>query len=175
MWGYDRDEVDQLLASVVVSIERLQRRRQRDGEAIERATAEARRATDRAERAERDRDELAKRLELADEALEQARADADRRVQRLVAEAQAEAQAQAEAEAQAERGRQPGDPGRGADGLPLALRAARALLADARERSVTIEAEAHRRAQEMASGSADDGGRDSDHSNRSGSSATIHS
>lgn len=147
MWGYDRDEVDQLLASVVVSIERLQRRRQRDGEAIERATAEARKATERAERAERERDELARRVELADEAVEQAVADADRRAQRLVAEAKA----QALAEADVDRGRQAGEPGRGADGLPLALRAARALLADARERSVAIEAEAHRRAQAVAS------------------------
>ncbi|MBA3956245.1 MAG: DivIVA domain-containing protein, partial [Acidimicrobiia bacterium] len=74
VWGYDRDEVDQLLASVVVSIERLQRRRQRDAEAIERATNEARRATERAK--------------LADEAV----ADANRRAERLVAKAEARAE-----------------------------------------------------------------------------------
>lgn len=149
MWGYDRDEVDQLLASVVVSIERLQRRRQRDAEAIEQATAQAREATNRAERAERERDELANQIELADEAVEQAVADANRRAQGLVAEA----------EARADRAGQASHDGGGSQALPLALRAARALLADARERSLAIEADASA----------------GDHSNSSGSSATIHS
>ncbi len=65
IWGYDRDEVDQLLASVVTSIERLQRRRQRDAAAIEKAAVETAAATERAEQAERERDELAIRLERA--------------------------------------------------------------------------------------------------------------
>ncbi len=168
VWGYDRDEVDQLLASVVVSIERLQRRRQRDGEAIERATGEAQRAGERAKRAERQRDELASRIELADQAV----AEADLRAQRLVAQAEERAQrlvAQAEERAtRAERERPaldaasspwdgstelpsgvasegPAAPGEARDSLsrlPLALRAARALLADARARAAAIEAEA---------------------------------
>ncbi len=168
VWGYDRDEVDQLLASVVVSIERLQRRRQRDGEAIERATGEAQRAGERAKRAERQRDELASRIELADQAV----AEANLRAQRLVAQAEERAQrlvAQAEERAtRAERARLARDTGSAArDGvtelpsgvtgeapaslgeegdsnsrLPLALRAARALLADARARAAAIDAEA---------------------------------
>ena len=164
VWGYDRDEVDQLLASVVVSIERLQRRRQRDAEAIERATDEAREAVERAERAERERDDLAARLELADEAADQAVAHANSRAEQLVAEA----------EARAEQARLASTDGGGSQGLSLALRAARALLADARERSVAIEAAANLR----AGGSAPDPPEvadASDHSNSSGSSATIHS
>jgi hypothetical protein len=59
----------------------------------------------------------------------------------------------------------------------LALRAARALLADARERSVTIEAEAHRRVGATAPGPRNEGADDRapDYSNSSGSSATVHS
>ncbi|HEV2071352.1 MAG TPA: DivIVA domain-containing protein [Acidimicrobiales bacterium] len=167
VWGYDRDEVDQLLASVVVSIERLQRRRQRDAEAIERATNEAREALERAERAERERDELAGRLELADEAAERAVADADRRAQQLVSEA----------EARAEQARQASTDAGGSQSLPLAMRAARALLADARERSVAIEAAAHHRAGVSTPGPRGDGADDGpgDHSKSPGSSATIHS
>lgn len=67
IWGYDRDEVDQLLASVVTSIERLQRRRRRDADSIDKAKAEAANANERAERAERERDRLAIRLELVRE------------------------------------------------------------------------------------------------------------
>lgn len=188
VWGYDRDEVDQLLASVVVSIERLQRRRQRDGEAIERATNEGRRATERAKRIERERDELAGRVELADEAV----ADAARRAERLVAEAEARAERAEEARRVAEAklsslaalgATEPGqgqaappitlgdehDPARQ---LPLALRAARVLLADARARAATIEADAERRTGRAGAGP---GGNPGDQSNRSGSSATIHS
>ncbi len=65
VWGYDREEVNQLLAAVVTSIERLQRRRDRDAAAIERATAEATAASARADRAQEERDDLAVRLELA--------------------------------------------------------------------------------------------------------------
>lgn len=65
VWGYDRAEVDQLLAAVITSIERLQSRRERDAAAVERATEEATEARGRAERAERERDDLAFRLELA--------------------------------------------------------------------------------------------------------------
>jgi chromosome segregation ATPase len=190
MWGYDRDEVDQLLASVVVSIERLQRRRQRDGEAIERATSEAARASERAKRAEHQRDELANRIELADQAV----AEANRRAERLVAQAEERA-------AQAERARLalegassawdrdaalPSDvapgasipPGEDADSslrLPLAVRAARVLLAEARARAAAIEAEAvdaKAEAQQRTAAIAPGG---PDHSRSSGSSATIHS
>lgn len=189
VWGYDRDEVDQLLASVVVSIERLQRRRQRDGEAIERATSEAARASERAKRAEHQRDELANRIELADQAV----AEANRRAERLVAQAEERA-------AQAERARLalegassawdrdaalPSDvagasipPGEDADSslrLPLAVRAARMLLAEARARAAAIEAEAvdaKAEAQQRTAAIAPGG---PDHSRSSGSSATIHS
>lgn len=65
VWGYDKAEVDRLLAAVITSIERLQSRRERDAAAVERATGEATEATARAERAERERDDLAFRLELA--------------------------------------------------------------------------------------------------------------
>lgn len=65
VWGYDRGEVDQLLAVVITSIERLQSRRERDAAALGRATDEATEARAWAERAERERDDVATRLELA--------------------------------------------------------------------------------------------------------------
>lgn len=185
VWGYDRDEVDQLLASVVTSIERLQRRRQRDAASIDKAKAEAAEATERAERTERERDELAIRLELAlegadheagrgwrdddrtsafdvpeaqrleDERREDERQEVERQeVERLVAEAEERA-AQAERqmlglreEVAQQRARTPMpdlEPEAYAR-LPLAQRAARALLRDARARAAAIVAEAEERA-----------------------------
>lgn len=145
IWGYDRDEVDQVLASVVVSIERMQRRRKRDADALEQANADARRALERTEHAERQRDELAEHLDSADEVLERSVEEAKRAAHALVAEAEERA-------ARAEQARQAlqlvGPLGELETNvtaeldLPLALRAARALLADARAQAAAIVANA---------------------------------
>ncbi len=209
LWGYDRDQVDQLLGSVITSFQRLQARLQHDADALDRATTEAGEARARAERAERERDEMAARLALAleassapdedDEAAKGDAADAERRVAEAEARCrQAEAQVGAlhqelaAAEQRLAHAR-PADHDADLDRLPLAQRAARALLQEARARAAQIVAEAEARAEaERAPGSdlrlpirpPGRGGANGmaaaqrpapGYSNSSGSSATIHS
>lgn len=159
VWGYDRDEVDRLLAAVVTSIERMQRRRQRDAAAIDKATAAVGEANARAERAERERDELAARLETALHSSADGHDDDDYRdalaeAERQVAEARQRAERaerqvlglRQELSEQRERfGRIDEGDYAGYDHLPLAQRAARALLRDARARAAAIVAEAEGR------------------------------
>ncbi len=143
MWGYDREEVDALLALVVTTIERLQRRRQRDAVLIEGLTRKADAAEARADDIEHQLAALSSAVDVAEEAAAQ--------WQRRAREAEEQA---ADAEGWAARDQRKAEAApEGHDGddhyphtLPLAQRAARELLREARASAASIVAEAEERA-----------------------------
>ena len=164
MWGYDREEVDRLLNAVADSVDKLQRRRRRDATAMESLSREVAAATSRAEEAEQRLAALAEEILAA----RHAAADADARAQ-AAEEATALAVAQvrsavrsasspvpvpdlasatrASAEAMEVLGElvdeeEPAPP----HPVPLAVRAARALVREARARAAEIVADAEQRA-----------------------------
>jgi DivIVA domain-containing protein len=181
--GYDRDDVDRLLAMVVVAVERLERRRQRDTAALEDLSKELATARGRAEDAERRAAELAAELEVsrwAESAATERAGEWERRATEATERAErAEAAGTAgtagpEAEAPVLR-------------LPVAQRAARAVLNEARAQAAAIVRRAEEEAATLAgdrpgdqgggeaSGPTGAGGSGSGYDSRSGSSATIQS
>lgn len=176
MMGYDRDEVDRLLGAVADSVEKLQRRRQRDAAAMEGLTREVAAATNRALEAEQRLSAMAEELAAVEHAAAEAEARAEAAEEAtsaavakvtsvvrcspvpapdLVTAAQASADAM---EVLGELIDEPPPP----HPVPLAVRAARALVLEARARAAQIVADA-----EAVAG----GG----YSSSSGSSATIQS
>ncbi|MBW3547403.1 MAG: DivIVA domain-containing protein [Actinobacteria bacterium] len=144
MLGYDRDEVDRLLAMVVVAVERLERRRQRDVSALEELSKEVALMQGRAEEAERRVAELSTELEEARLA-ESAATERAREWELRATEA-------AERTERAERALATGRAAAGPDDeelhlrLPVAQRAARAVLRQARAQAADIVRQAEERA-----------------------------
>ncbi len=178
MLGYDRDEVDRLLAMVVVAVERLERRRQRDVTALDELSRELAVMRGRAENAERRLAELSAELEAATWA-ESAASERAREWERRAAEA---AERSERAERAVATGRAVVEPG-GEElfhRLPVAQRAARAVLREARAQAAIIV----RQAEERAATHGRAGGEDADdlagpaaattgHDDRSSSSETV--
>lgn len=146
--GYDRDEVDRLLAMVVVAVERLERRRQRDTAALEDLSKELITARGRAEDAEHRAAELATELE-ASRWAESAAMERAGEWERRATEATERAE-------RAERAVSAGPPGPEAEApvlrLPVAQRAARAVLNEARAQAAAIVRRAEEQAAALAGG-----------------------
>lgn len=160
MWGYDREQVDRLLVAVADSVEKLQRRRQRDAKAMEQLALDVASATGRAEQAEQrlsvlETELLGARGRIADvtdraKEAEEALAAAQARAVSMPAhglEAATGASARAlaaldgvldddDAEEQSS--------GRSSHPVSLAVRAARALVREARARAAEITADTDR-------------------------------
>lgn len=143
MLGYDRDEVDRLLAMVVVAVERLERRRQRDVSALEELSKELALMQRRVEDAERRAAELSAEL-LEARWEESAATERAREWERRATEA-------AERTERVERALATGRAAAGPDGeehllrLPVAQRAARAVLREARAQAAAIVRQAEER------------------------------
>lgn len=172
--GYDRDEVDRLLAMVVSAVERLERRRRRDATALGELSKELATVQGRVEEAERRAAELAAELEAAE--WEQAAAtDRAREWERRAAEAIEQAErAQRALTSQHVAG------GVGEETvlrLPLAQRAARAVLSEARAHAAAIVRQAEEQAEALVRGrsSEDQLGEATGYVSSSGSSETIQS
>ncbi len=178
MLGYDRDEVDRHLAMVVVAVERLERRRQRDTIALEELSRELAVMRERAEHAERRTAELSAELETARWG-ESAATERAREWERRAVEA---AERSERAERALATGRAAAEPGGDElfHRLPVAQRAARAVLREARAQAALIV----RQAEEQAAGRGRAGGEDADdvadpaaaatgHDDGAGSSETI--
>jgi cell division septum initiation protein DivIVA len=151
MWGYDRDEVDRLLGAVADSVEKLQQRRKRDAAAMEALSREVVAATKRAADAEQ------RLVALSDElvAAQHAAADAEARAEAAEAAVRSSssvpvldvaASAQASAEAMEVLSEVIGDDTASPHPVPLAVRAARAVVLEARARAAKILADAEHRA-----------------------------
>jgi cell division septum initiation protein DivIVA len=160
LWGYDREQVDRLLAAVADAVEKLQRRRQRDAAAMEDLARDLADAEARAAEAEQ-------RLAALEVELDAAGSVATEATDRAEAAQRAPANGMGMA-ASASPVTGPvvsaGAPAPSTDALaalddlladqraapphavPLALRAARALVAEARARAAEIIADAEQRA-----------------------------
>ncbi len=159
MWGYDREQVDRLFAAVADAVEKLQQRRQRDAAAIEALTNDLAEATARAVEAEERLAALEEELDAAEDAVatadaraaaaEQARAEAEARARAVRPGVSLPAAAEASAGALAALGHLADDdaePATPAHPVTLGVRAARALVREARARAAEIVADAERQA-----------------------------
>lgn len=149
MWGYDREEVDALLALVVTTIERLQRRRQRDAALIEGLTRKADAAEGRSDDVAHQVAALSSAVDVAEEAAAQWQRRAREAEERVADAEERAARAQREAQAAPE---DDGDDDHYPHTLPLAQRAARELLREARASAASIVAEAEERARAIEAG-----------------------
>ncbi|MGI9120497.1 MAG: DivIVA domain-containing protein [Acidimicrobiales bacterium] len=153
VWGYDREEVDDLLALTVATIERLQRRRQRDAAVIQALTRDAEAAQARAGDVEHRVVAASSAVDVAEDAASQWQRRAREAEQRAADAEERASQLQRETEAVPVP-----DDEHLPQTLPLAQRAARALLREARASAASIVADAEERARTIEVGDDDRSG-----------------